>query len=557
MVLPTTPPDPMSGSQILAEFGIAPGETKTISNDLYPLIGGTPGSICIIGAYFSGQSAGPTEWIAAMNFGNGGRGLMVTTDGTSFYVAGQISTGQVPIAWDAAGTYLIQGPAAVSSAAVLVKYNAAGTPLWITTIDGAGVDQIGYVTSRFGSIYVSGRAGTTWPTAKNAANPSIGKTITGTVGTIGWWIAKYDPNGEALHMIGITGGSGGAQNASVFDIGDDYCIVAAGRSSGSGQTINAYGPGGSSVVSANAPTFSPNFALCWVARWDSDGVPQWVRFNRTNSVGGFGTGVAIGTYNNYPAAVVVSGCGNSVSPTAYDAAGILYQTSQQPALATNTTCVSLTEDFGGIDWITVITNTYINDTIGSASVASYPGNLNQSPYYVCGTSVSGIAPTAYSAGTNTGVTAVPVPSGRGAWLAKFSHDGQVLWIATIDGIGDNYATAVNVDLNNFIYVNVTVTDQNTVNAYNAGSTTSFVTCAASQGSGTAVIKYDTNGTAIDTCISYNFNIGLRLVNNLIVNSGKRYKTGSTNGGTFDWEFKTPEGSTVTSTNQQVGILVSF
>jgi hypothetical protein len=59
MVLPTTPPNPMSGSQILTEFGILPETLRRVSNDLYPLIGGTPGSICVIGAAFSGKSNVP------------------------------------------------------------------------------------------------------------------------------------------------------------------------------------------------------------------------------------------------------------------------------------------------------------------------------------------------------------------------------------------------------------------------------------------------------------------------------------------------------------------
>lgn len=554
MVLPTTPPNPMSGSQILAEFGIAPGAAKRISNDLYPLIGGTPGSICTIGAAFSGTSAVVAPWISAMNFGSGGRGLMVTTDDTFIYVAGQINNGTAT-AWDAAGTSSISATVTTSFGIVLVKYNTSGTPLWITVIDGAGNDLVGYISGRGDGIYVSGRAGTTWPTAKNAANPSIGKTITGTVNTIGWWIAKYNSIGEALYMIGTT--SAVSQNAHVFDIDPDGYVFAAGRSGGSGQILNAYGPGGSSVVSANAPTFTPNFALCWIARWAPDGTPEWIRFDRTNNIGGYGTGVATGIYQYYPAAVVVSGCGNSVQPIAYDGAGNIMIYSTQAAQAATTTCVSLTQDYGGVEWVTVIYNTYINDTIGSASVASYPGYLADSPYYVCGTSVSGVAPIAYSAGTTTGVTAVPVPTLRGAWLAKFSTNGQVLWIATIDGPGDNYATAVNVDSDNYIHVNVTVTNQETVNAYNAGSTTSFVTSATSQGSGTAIVKYNTNGTAINTCISYNFNTGGRIVNNLIVTGGKRYKTGSTAGGVDDWQVITPEGITINSANQQAGILASF
>ena len=535
-------------------FRFVPG-TYTPST---PVIPTGPIASISLSYHLGGKSSVSGGWIAAMNFGNGGRGLMVATDDTYIYVAGQI-TGTAT-AWNAAGTASISAVATTGSGVALVQYNTSGTPLWITVIDGAGTDLVGYISCRGDGIYVSGRAGTTWPTAKNASNPSIGKTITGTVNTIGWFIAKYNSSGDALYMIGTTAGA--SQNAHVFEIDYDGAVFAAGRSGGSGQILNAYGPGGSSVVSANAPTFTPNFVLCWIARWDTNGTPQWIRFDRTNNAGGYGTGVATGIYNFYPAAVVVSGCGGSVTPIAYDGAGNVLILSTKAAQAATTTCVSLTQDFGGAEWMTVIYNTYINDTVGSACVASYPGYfgkpyLEDSPYYVCGTSVSGVAPIAYSAGTTTGVTAVPVPTLRGAWLAKFSWDGQVLWIATIDGPGDNYATAVNVDSDNFIYVNVTVTDQNTVNAYNAGSTTSFVTSVTSGGSGTVIVKYDTNGTAINTCISYNFNTGGRLVNNLIVTGGNRYKTGSIAGGTFNWQVITPEGITIDSTNQQVGILAKF
>jgi hypothetical protein len=488
-----------------------------------------------------------------MNFGNSGRGLMVTTDGTNIYVAGQISG--TATAWNSAGTSSISATATTGTGVALVKYNTSGTPLWITVIDGAGTDVVGYISCKGPDIYVSGRAGTTWPTAKNASNPSIGKTITGTTGTIGWFLAKYNSSGDALYMLGVTAGA--TLNVHVFEISVDGLVFAAGRSGGSNQILNAYGPGGGSVVSSNAPTFTPNFVLCWIASWDSTGTPQWVRFDRTNNAGGFGTGVACGTYSSYSSAVVVSGCGGSVAPIAYDTGNFPVITCSQVAQAATTTCVSLTEDYGAPAWITVITNTYINDTVGSASVASYPGYQNDSPYYVCGTSVSGVAPIAYSAGTTTGVTAVPTPTGRGAWLAKFSSVGQVLWIATIDGTGDNYATAVNVDFNNYIYVNVTTAADSTINAYNAGSTTSFITSPAPGGTGTVIVKYNTNGTAVNTSIAYNFNAGGRLVNNLIVSGGKSYRTGSIAGGLFNWQVITPTGSVIESTNQQYGILAKF
>ena len=57
MVLPTAPPASLSVSQILTEFGIAAGTQKRLSNDLFPLVGGTAGATCSLGASFSGKSS--------------------------------------------------------------------------------------------------------------------------------------------------------------------------------------------------------------------------------------------------------------------------------------------------------------------------------------------------------------------------------------------------------------------------------------------------------------------------------------------------------------------
>jgi len=58
MVLPTSPPAPLSIGQILTEFGIVAGTQKLLSNDLFPLVGGAAGATCSLGASFSGQSQG-------------------------------------------------------------------------------------------------------------------------------------------------------------------------------------------------------------------------------------------------------------------------------------------------------------------------------------------------------------------------------------------------------------------------------------------------------------------------------------------------------------------
>lgn len=59
MVLPTAPPASLSVSQILTEFSITAGTQKRLSNDLFPLVGGTAGATCSLAASFSGKSSVP------------------------------------------------------------------------------------------------------------------------------------------------------------------------------------------------------------------------------------------------------------------------------------------------------------------------------------------------------------------------------------------------------------------------------------------------------------------------------------------------------------------
>jgi hypothetical protein len=68
MVLPTAPPASLSVSQILTEFGIAAGTQKRLSNDLFPLVGGTAGATCSLAASFSGKSSSGQRFVA-VSFG--------------------------------------------------------------------------------------------------------------------------------------------------------------------------------------------------------------------------------------------------------------------------------------------------------------------------------------------------------------------------------------------------------------------------------------------------------------------------------------------------------
>ena len=158
MVLPTSPPASMSVSQILAEFGITAGTTKRISTDLFPLVGGTAGSQCFLGASFSGKSTG---MLLAYSYIIGGTIYYNITDSSqNMYVTGTYNSATtVPIntfstAPSASGFSL---PVTTGSDGFVIKWNANGTVGGYTTLKGTGGD--GAYSLEFDSSqnkYVSG-----------------------------------------------------------------------------------------------------------------------------------------------------------------------------------------------------------------------------------------------------------------------------------------------------------------------------------------------------------------------------------------------------------------
>ena len=156
MVLPTSPPASMSVSQILTEFGIPAATIKRISNDLFPLVGGTAGLTCLLGASFSGKSAVKVGYSTT---GDTGESITVDSAGNIYITGTYNSTTTVPIntfgANPTASPYIL--PVTTGLDVFVIKWNAGGTVAGYSTIKGTGVDRgnsIAVDSSQ--NIYVTG-----------------------------------------------------------------------------------------------------------------------------------------------------------------------------------------------------------------------------------------------------------------------------------------------------------------------------------------------------------------------------------------------------------------
>jgi len=504
------------------------------------------------------SNLGLPTWIATMNFGVGQQGVVCCLDSSeNIYVGGALVT-TTATAYNAGTTTGTNSTyvATTLGGVGLAKYNSSGIVQWVTEVDGAGNDQFGFVTFT-NNLYVGGRAGTSWPTAYNAGSSTVGQTMstTGIAVTIGYYIAKYNSSGIAQFMIGYGNSSGTGSFSSTIVTDSSENIYCAGRTGGPGQSAWAFGPGGTTNINYPTPASSTGIN-CIVIKWNSAGTPQWIAMIRSNGAG-YGTGVA---WNNAASQLgVTANSGGSIQAIAYNA-------NQNPpttgitctrASSTSSTLVTAYNTGGTVLWTTIVDGTLTTD----AKSCGFLDSDSSGNWYVCGTSASGIAPTAYSAGTSTGTTSAKTPLLSGAWLAKFNSSGDVQWIAMVDSTAsvNNYGMSVHVDTNNDVYFTTFCnTGQSTVNAYNAGSNTIALTSRVPSGCPWTVWKYNSSGIVQNVIVGWNgANYNSLVGNNKTMNS-KLYSTFTGTAGIINWTVYGANNTTnVVSANPAAGALVKF
>lgn len=226
MVLPTIPANSLKVSQIYTEYSIAANSQKRISNDLFPLVNGTAGTICQLGASFSGKSA------------------VVETPLYSF----------TSITFTNAGATGRSGP---STAQCTSTYS--GTNAWVTNTSyfntSSGIQLWTVPSTKTYTFVVAGAGGsynfTTLPTT----------TTYGAVGTVSLSLAKSDVIRILVGQSGTYEGagsdksSGGCGGTYIFNQTKNTLLAIAGGAGGSGADGSTSGKGssGSTTTTPTAP----------------------------------------------------------------------------------------------------------------------------------------------------------------------------------------------------------------------------------------------------------------------------------------------------------------
>lgn len=443
---------------------------------------------------------------------------------------------------------------AVNTSGALIKYNSNGSPLFIalmtnnSTANQFGATKVVYDINKniYLSVYSSGNftTGTNWITAYDAGSSTTGKIISPLYGVRGSFICKYNSSGIAQYVLAVTGPTGfnqGPGGNSIFvdtdNTGAIYGVVIASIGS---SLYYIWGPDGSNLFITCGPINTGNCML--LMKWDPTGIPLWGAFVTTSSTIS-NLGIAWNEKASLIGVTVRSG-GNApvIALNAGEITGGLNSTVNSDS---STTIGFVTYNpIGVAQWIAIIKNT---DSTRAWMSADSLGN-----WYIAFTSASGLAPIAYSAGSTSSVTAVPTPNLRGCCLAKYSSTGALQWIATMDGTGDNYASSVKTDGYSNVYVCVQTGPNAAINAYNQGSSTTYITSLLNYVS-SVWVKYDSNGTALSTAIiSSRFaNAGINRDWGVDISSDSLYSTYS-NGATTSVSATGTDGTTVVNTIPRFG-----
>ena len=267
------------GTNIYVEFGIPTLTTKSISQDLFPLVGGTAGSTCSLGASFSGQPSGPPGTYIGSAYVNSGsssdlRNSVARDNLGNIYIAGSFGgpcsiTNSVvnPTGSANAGTL----PVTVATAAFVAKWNSLGVYQGSAYVDGGSNEQ-GYSVACDGdnNVYLVGNYGSQSANISNfGINPSgTAGTLPATAGGTGAFIAKWDSGGVYLGSAKVDGVGLVDQGISVACDGFNN-VYLAGRYGSQSATISNFGTPPSGTAGTLPATAGSNSAF--IAKWNSGG----------------------------------------------------------------------------------------------------------------------------------------------------------------------------------------------------------------------------------------------------------------------------------------------
>jgi hypothetical protein len=482
------------GINIYAEFGIPALTTKRISQDLFPLVGGTAGSQCFLGASFSGKSAGGTLAGYSTFIGTSTDiGYSIAVDSSqNIYVTGQYnSSTAVPIftfgtAPTATGVSL---PITTNTDMFVIKWNANGTLAGYSTIKGSGID-IGYRIAIDSSqnIYVTGQYVSTTAVPINTfgtAPTATGVSLPISTGT-DMFVIKWNANGTLAGYSTIKGINVDIGYSIAVDSSQNIYVTGQYNSTAT-VPINTFG----TAPTATGVSLPISTAIdMFVIKWNANGTLAGYSTIK-GSGADIGYSIAVDSSQN----IYVTGQYNSSTAVPINTFGT----------APTTTGVSLP--------ITTVTDMFVIKWNANGTLAGYStikgGGLDigysiaidsSQNIYVTGqyTSTATTVPinTFGTAPTATGVSLPITPATGDMFVIKWNANGTLAGYSTIKGVGADIGYSIAIDSSQNIYVTgqYGATAVVPINTFGTAPTTTGVSLPITTNTDMFVIKWNANGT---------------------------------------------------------------
>ena len=422
------------------------------------------------------SSAGAVLWAAQITGTNtsGDTGFGIATDPSgNVLVTGQYSAALTVYNQGPSGTFGASLPFTgfdTNASVFIAKYSSAGAVLWATRIAAFG-SNVGYgiATDSSGNVLVT--ADYNQSLTMYNQGETVGTTLPAPSSGTGVFVAKYSSAGSVVWAARIYTGSF-FNNTGAIATDTSGNVLVTGQYNGAALTLYNQGPSGTAGTTL---TWTVN-ADCSIAKYSSAGDVIWAA-----RIAGAGNDIGQGIATDSSGNVLVTG--------SYTAALTVYN--QGPSGTAGTTLpyiggadvfVAKYSSAGAVVWAARITGTTTNSEVGYAIATDSSGNV-----FVTGSSVGAL--TVYNQGPS-GTAGATLPSG-GAFVAKYSSAGAVLWAARIVGAGSETGYGIATDSSG----NVLVTGSYgaALTQYTAGGTVGTTLPYTGSGSEIFVAKYSPDG----------------------------------------------------------------
>jgi copper(I)-binding protein len=398
-----------------------------------------------------------------------GYGLSVDTGG-NVYITGSYASSTMTIfnqGGASFGTLTNSG----SSDIFVVKYNSGGIAQWTTRIAGTTAD-IGYGVSvdTSGNVYITGSYALNPVTIFNQGGASFGTLANS--GSEDVFLVKYDSSGIAQWATRIAG--------TFNDIGFSISVDGSGNvymtGSYSSNPLAIFNVGGASFGTLTNSGADDAFLV----KYNSSGIAQWAT-KIAGAGGDYGYGVSVDISGN----VYVGGAYDSSPVTIFNAGGASFGTLANSGSGTTDAFLAKYNSSGITQWVTRIAGTTF-DRLFAVSVDG-SGNV-----YVTGFYVSSPV-TIFNAG-GASFASLANSGNEDTFLVKYNSSGIAQWATRMSGSGIDIGRGISAGGSGSVCVVGDYTSPNPFVIYNSNGT-SFGTLSGNGSVDTAIVHYDTSGTA--------------------------------------------------------------